>query len=1297
MPPSNQQWLSPSLEMSYRQLSTSSPDRTRSASTSGTSRPDQSAYTSYLDAPQRTKINSETKQIPFGSATSDSLWDSRLLLSNSILDPLTSSVSHKSSANLSCLDYCPANYTTSNLQKQITSSTADSVQSRFASSPEDTVDPAASFAGSGTFASSRLTNASSLSIKNVTSKSYVEGVSTSDFSGSILSPVPTSSPSRHPTSAKPHFQLNACPKTQTGIPKPIRPSVKSLSCEGAGGSFLDSYQLSSERNTPSYFGSLQRRSPDTSYASDQLRSSIHIHNLEDRPEYELSSLRASNMRHRSPLTTHTSPPRIQRATSVDVLRSTSLESQRKQPYRSSLSMATPPPLQRRQSPFPTNGLTSSDLTASTVLNASHEIHSDVLSRPGQPLHTSLSRSGSKNVQTQVATSGLHSIHSALIASTSSSSSKSSNIHQRNIAAVNPERVLSGTRATACKPASAVDRQEDASLNFIRGSGLRLKSEDKRSGEQTRDLDRNDRTNHMTASDRMFEGLQSSQLSFPITGSKAWRTRFLKDAKEDGHLASDMAKLAPSKRERTPRVDSYLEFLKQLYTDKEVIPPDMVCPCLLTLASHSIGLPFLSEGTMPWCCVADFEVECGNAPFELPSNESPRICVKDQVVAKLFDTILRRAVLLSVQEQDVQRAFTATRTLRANREQAYFPCESLVSLSLKATAEEGVVMSLVPLESLPRNSSSQCLWKDRLLPLSSCSTLLLCLAALEGPCGVGTGCSNVHVNYSRVVFALQQEMCLRSAEADPFDVCTAFIARSIYPWGPLIETSLLPAGSAFESWVGFNYDVSALMVLALAGRSVELVTANQILLQVSKHISSCSPMGLAAWFSGAALLQLNARDHPEIFARTSDALEAETKQLPLGALLADVLWSLIMCGIPLKSIFEQAAPAIAAHMSLFSPEDLCLIACCYALYVRNSNMCTDRCDLSKHHTADTGSNCPDIAREAPFCFVTRKPSLKTYCLLCAVKMADSGTIPSVSSVFSSDAPTSNVTPKALLQQLIDHGAKIVQGFSSSACQMLEFCKAKAEEAAEEPYVVRQVAELPQFPMPSPLPKQKSGTDTAPADHTRNSHLGLADRCGGRSERGVLQQDSPLDKAKVKDASQLLSSEGDGTTSWRYVTTKVVSLLRRLQSSPLSRICNISRKVSQINDQEGVSTGCPLSECPTSELSASHGYLLSELHSKTDSEDFKDVLHDSDIGEIESTCWGDEPIQDEYDGSYSDVFPSARPTRMDENTQSYESMTAPGRSGLVGFVFDCGAFIAHACMGYVCIMIALCGFSLWRDGR
>lgn len=497
--------------------------------------------------------------------------------------------------------------------------------------------------------------------------------------------------------------------------------------------------------------------------------------------------------------------------------------------------------------------------------------------------------------------------------------------------------------------------------------------------------------------------------------------------------------------RTERVQAFLGFLKELFLDQDLIPASSVVDCLATLASYAQGLPALHGPTLPWCCVAEQEIT--------PASADP-VCLKDRVVVKLLNTLMRAQVLGCAQlTAEPQSDLTA---LAGASERRDYLIKNALHLVLSCHSSDCGRVSLQPSREVgePLGSGGK-----PLIPLGSCSSVALALSAVEtlsqhhmpvSTRNARASGSKVHLCYASFLRWLWEELCFRRQHSEPFDVCTSIIACEACSSAICSEAEcalLLPKPAGLLSWLyACNIDLAVLLLLSLASRPTRHPLTLDLLERTSFSLDKCSAVGLAAWLRASAVMGMSSLEHPAYFGRVLTALAAQAPHLPLGTVLADVLWGLTLCGIPSGSFFVQAAAGIARNMHMFELEDLCLIGCCYALQRRGFAGVTgdSRCWSYGGHYL-------------PPEFFRRLAGLKAYCLLGSVKMADTGPTPVLGGSTSAYEGTGDPLvsgliqgnalyqsgfagiwkPEELIRAIVDKCQSLRAFISIKACRLLDF--------------------------------------------------------------------------------------------------------------------------------------------------------------------------------------------------------------------------------------------------------------------
>ncbi|OEH75569.1 hypothetical protein cyc_07664 [Cyclospora cayetanensis] len=446
---------------------------------------------------------------------------------------------------------------------------------------------------------------------------------------------------------------------------------------------------------------------------------------------------------------------------------------------------------------------------------------------------------------------------------------------------------------------------------------------------------------------------------------------------------------PAPGPRTERVRGFVEFLRELYMDQDQIPASSVVECLATLASYAQGLPAPQGSSLPWCCVADREIAPG---------EKDLICLKDRVVVRLLNTLMRSAVLSTTQ-------LSATNS--SSRREAGDPTGGGLGASVGSDPLVVVLSSCpsgwvrVSLQPSSECSESAEGGTPSLIPLAACSSAALLVSAIEtlsrhhhmrmsaAPAAKSNSHRSVHLCYSSLLRWLWDEVRARRREALPFDVSTSLIACEACSSSICSDAecaAVLPNPGSLSEWLrNCNFDLALLLLLALASRPVRPALTVQLLEQTSAHLGKCSAVGVAAWLRASAVMGVSSLENPAIFGRVLNAVADLLPEIPLGTVLADVLWAMTLCRIPSRDIFLQAASGIGRNMHMFELDDLCLIACCYALQSKGFG------GVSADSRGWSYGGYP-----LPSEFLRRPTGLKAYCLLGAVKIADTGPTPTLGS-------------------------------------------------------------------------------------------------------------------------------------------------------------------------------------------------------------------------------------------------------------------------------------------------------------
>lgn len=499
--------------------------------------------------------------------------------------------------------------------------------------------------------------------------------------------------------------------------------------------------------------------------------------------------------------------------------------------------------------------------------------------------------------------------------------------------------------------------------------------------------------------------------------------------------------------KTERVKAFVGFLKELYLDQHLIPASSVVDCLATLASYAQGLPAPQGPSPPWCCVAGQEIEPA-AP--------DAVCLKDRVVVQLLNVLMRAQVLGRAQASPAPHLgstdFPAANEL----------CSGLgrdpLCLVLSYCASDTLRVSLRPSSECGEPAASGA---HSLLPLGSCSSVALAVSAIETisrhhvPMGASAPLnpsSKVHLCYSSLLRWLWEELCARRQHSVPFDTCTSLIACEACSSSICSEAEcalMLPSPVVLPEWLdACNVDLAVLLLLSLASRPTRHPLTSQLLEQTSVSLDKCSAVGLAAWLRASAVMGFSSLENPAFFGRVLAAVAAQLPEMPLGTVLADVLWGLTLCGIPSWGFFRQAAPGIARNIHMFELEDLCLIGCCYALQNRGFPGVTG-----------DGRRWSYRGYFLPAEFFRRLTGLKAYCLLGSVKMADTGPTPVLGGATYSPEVAKKAheegftqgnavyqehsdmigawTPEKLVRTIVDKCQGLREFVSLKACRLLDF--------------------------------------------------------------------------------------------------------------------------------------------------------------------------------------------------------------------------------------------------------------------
>ncbi|KAL8269680.1 hypothetical protein Esti_006388 [Eimeria stiedai] len=502
--------------------------------------------------------------------------------------------------------------------------------------------------------------------------------------------------------------------------------------------------------------------------------------------------------------------------------------------------------------------------------------------------------------------------------------------------------------------------------------------------------------------------------------------------------------------RTERVKAYLGFLKDLYVERDLIPAASVVDCLATLASYSQGLPAPTGDSLPWCCIGEQEIS--------PASSDP-ICLKDRVVVKLLNTLLREQLLRCAQASSLRRSQLGE-SHSAEADEAFGELGSdPLALVLVGMASGTVRVSLQPSNECGLLAGSSC---RSLIPLGSCSSVALAVSSLETlsrqhvPVGASlshSAGSKVHLCYSSLLRWLWEEVHTRRQHSEPFDLCTCLIACEACSPSIVQErecSAVLPQASRLSLWLNScNLDFAVLLLLSLASRPTRPSITSQLLESTAFALDKCSPVGLAAWIRASAVMGLSSLEKPALFGRVLNALTRQMPQMPLGTVLADVLWGLTLCGIPSMSVFRTSAWGIARSLHMFELDDLSLIGCCYALQMRGFTGVSG----DKGRWSYRGNFLPPD-------FYRRLSGLKAYCLLACVKMADTGPTPllgeprepigALEDPFHRErlAVTEGETPEELLRMIVRKCQNLKCHMSLQACRLLDF----AERIMETPSYV-----------------------------------------------------------------------------------------------------------------------------------------------------------------------------------------------------------------------------------------------------
>ncbi|KAL8449074.1 hypothetical protein Emed_003426 [Eimeria media] len=569
----------------------------------------------------------------------------------------------------------------------------------------------------------------------------------------------------------------------------------------------------------------------------------------------------------------------------------------------------------------------------------------------------------------------------------------------------------------------------------------------------------DRANALSVSSLLHASQRDAQPAVMSSFESAGPRHGLSDQRANGltdihsNLSSQTA-ARPSAAEsaaplgfRTERVKAYLGFLKDLYVERDLIPAASVVDCLATLASYSQGLPAPVGASLPWCCVGDQEIS---------PNSSDPICLKDRVVVKLLNTLLREQFLRCAQVSSPRRSPLGGSHAPETDEAFQGLGNDPLAVVLVGVASGTLRVSLQPSSEcgLPAGSSSR-----SLIPLGSCSSVALAVSALETlsrqhiPLGASLSHSagaKVHLCYSSLLRWLWEEVHSRRQHSEPFDLCTSLIACEACSPSICQEQeclAMLPPPSRLSLWLSScNLDLAVLLLLSLASRPTRPPITSLLLERTAFALDKCSPVGLAAWLRASAVMGLSSLEKPALFGRVLNAVTRQMPQMPLGTILADVLWGLTLCGIPSLSVFRESAGGIARSLHMFELEDLSLIGCCYALQMRGfAGVSGD-----KGRWSYRGYFLPPD-------FYRRLSGLKAYCLSACVKMADTGPTPLLGETREFAAASENTfhrerlgliedeTPEELVRMIVRKCQNLKGHLSLQACRLLDF----AERIMEAP--------------------------------------------------------------------------------------------------------------------------------------------------------------------------------------------------------------------------------------------------------
>lgn len=726
--------------------------------------------------------------------------------------------------------------------------------------------------------------------------------------------------------------------------------------------------------------------------------------------------------------------------------------------------------------------------------------------------------------------------------------------------------------------------------------------------------------------------------------------------------------------RTERVNAFLGFLKDLYMDQDLIPASSVVDCLATLASYAQGLPAVQGASLPWCCVAEREIA--------PGSTEP-ICLKDRVVVKLVNTLMREQYLSCAQV-----SAEASDSAHASFPQAHESCGGLNADPLALVLSSGFSGSV----RVSLQQSSECgeppgSGRRSLIPLGSCSSVALALSAIETlpshhhalvGASPPTAGFKVHLCYSSALRWLWEELCARKQHSEPFDVCTSLIACEACSSSICSEvecSSMLPSPTGLPAWLDLcNIDLAVLLLLSLASRPARHPLTSQLLERTSYLLDKCSAVGLAAWLRASAVMGLSALENPALFGRVLSAIAKQMPLMPLGTVLADMLWGLTLCGVPCGNVFIEAVPGIAGNMHMFGLEDLCFISCCYALQMRGFSGISGGC----RHWSYGGHFLPPE-------FLRRLNGLKAYCLLGCVKMADTGQTPVIGGAPSqasesaggvhdggldrqnaagrrASAAPGEWTPQDLVRTIVDKCRSSRAHLSLKACRLLDFVERITDCPPDA------AARSNGCKLNDPLGKvslnayKKHSEDVEEFQEARDDSgvTGLT----GPSDSGADECSSspPLLKSCLPPTNATAAGpQVDHETFW--VGEKGVD--------------QISRK-KYLDYQPG-----------PSEVTNGKQAAASEYDTQAELEEVPE--RKSSEG-LDSSMWGDQHVP----------APAALSGLHDYGTKS-STRKLPGSrhiSGLLNlfqslmfFCSSCASFAAHALFGYIVMMTAIYAISLW----